>query len=486
MKKIFFYPSCCFLFALCLSCNKFLEKEPDNRAKIDTPEKVSQLLGTAYPQGNYQPFAESMTDNVTDIGNGQTDNTIHDPYFFIDTRENQQDSPEFYWYACYSAIAAANQALETISKAANPNDYSAQKGEALAARAYAHFMLVNFFSKFYDPTTASTDPGIPYVTEPEKVFIKQYDRKTVQYVYEMVEKDLLEGLPLIQDKNYTVPRYHFNRAAANAFATRFYLFKKDYVNVIHYATEAIPGNNFTPNLRQWNTSYRNITDVLELFKIYAKATEPANLLLVETSSVWARNFYTNRYGVSPAKQSEIFPRPDPVTGGNLAFALYSINEGTHALVPKINEYFVKVSVNANIGTPYVMVPLFTTEEVLFNQAEAYAYTGNTAAALANLNVYASTRIINYNASTNNITEAKINSVFGTGNIQDGLIKAILYYKRAEFIHEGMRWFDILRYKMPVVHTTTDGQTLTLAADDPRKVIQIPQSTSLAGLTQNPR
>ena len=117
--------------------------------------------------------------------------------------------------------------METISKAANPNDYSAQKGEALVARAYAHFMLVNFFSKFYDPATASTDPGIPYVTEPEKVFIKQYDRKTVQYVYDMIEKDLLEGLPLYRIRNYNVPRYHFNRAAANAFATRFYLYKKD-------------------------------------------------------------------------------------------------------------------------------------------------------------------------------------------------------------------------------------------------------------------
>jgi hypothetical protein len=486
MRKIFLYTSLCFLFVISSSCNKFLEKEPDNRAKLDSPQKVSELLGTAYPQANYQPFAESMTDNVTDIGNGGDDNTIHDPYFFIDTRENQQDSPEFYWYGCYSAIAAANQALATISKAANPNDYSAQKGEALVARAYAHFMLVNFFSKFYDPATAATDPGIPYVTEPETVFIKQYERKTVQYVYDMIEKDLLEGLPLIKDAVYSVPKYHFNRSAANAFATRFYLFKKDYNKVIQYATEAIPGNNFAPNLRQWNTTYKDITDVTELFKIYAKATEPANLLLVETSSVWARNYYTNRYGVDQTKQSQIFPRPDPLTGGNLAFALYSINNGTHVLVPKIDEYFVKISVNANIGTPYVMVPLFTAEEVLFNQTEAYAYTGNITAALANLNTYASTRINNYDPASNNITAAQINSVFGTTNIRDGLIKAILYYKRAEFIHEGMRWFDILRYKMPVVHTTKDGQTLTLAADDLRKVLQIPQSTSLAGLTPNPR
>ncbi len=278
MKKIFFYISISFLFALNSSCNKFLEKEPDNRAKLDSPEKISQLLGTAYPQANYQAFAESMTDNVTDIGNGNTDNTVRDPYFFIDTRENQQDSPEFYWYGCYAAIASANQALETISQATtNLDAYSAQKGEALVARAYAHFMLVNFFSKFYDPATASTDPGIPYVIEPETVFIKQYDRKTVQYDYDMIEKDLLEGLPFIQDKNYNVPKYHFNKSAANAFAARFYLFKKDYDKVIYYTSLAIPSNNFAPNLRQWNTTYKNITDVTELFKIYAKATEPANL-----------------------------------------------------------------------------------------------------------------------------------------------------------------------------------------------------------------
>jgi hypothetical protein len=161
-------------------------------------------------------------------------------------------------------------------------------------------------------------------------------------------------------------------------------------------------------------------------------------------------------------------------------------EGTHTLVPKIDEYFVKVSVNANIGDGYVMVPLFTVEEVLFNRAEAYTHTGNTAAAISDLNTYASKRILNYNPATHTITQAKINSVFNTSNINDGLIKAILYYKRAEFIHEGMRWFDILRYKLPVVHTTKDGKTMTLTPEDPRRVLQLPQSTVLAGLAPNAR
>src|SRR6476469_8237507 len=81
-----------------------------------------------------------------------------------------------------------------------------------------------------------------------------------------------------------------------------------------------------------------------------------------------------------------------------------------------------VSVNANIGDAYVMVPLFSAEEVLFNQAEAYAYTGNIAGALANLNAYASTRILNYSAS-NNITEARLRTVFGTSDSKTALIAA---------------------------------------------------------------
>jgi hypothetical protein len=487
MKKVLLYIPLVFLI-ITTGCNKYLDKEPDNRTKLNSPEKVSQLLGTAYPQSNYQAFAETMTDNVTDIGNGEplTNNVIHDPYFYVDSKETQEDSPEAYWDSCYAAIAAANQALETISQVADPNNYIGQKGEALVARAYAHFMLVNFFSKFYDPATATTDPGIPYVTAPENVVFKKYERKTVQYVYDMIEKDLTEGLPLIDDKIYNVLKFHFNHAAANAFAARYYLYKKDYAKVIQYANEAVPGNNFAGNLRGWNTTYKNITDVTELFKIYAKATEPANLLLVETRSYWARYFYTNRYGVSQQKQSEIFPKPDLLTGGNFAFKLYSISEGTHALVPKIDEYFVKVSVNANIGDGYVMVPLFTTEEVLFNRAEAYAFTGNTAAAVADLNTYASTRINNYSASANTLTEARIKAVTGTSDITIALIRAILYYRRAEFIHEGMRWFDILRYRIPVVHPTREGQTITLTPDDPRRVLQLPQTTALAGLAPNPR
>src|SRR5678815_5165646 len=148
---------------------KYLEKEPDNRASLNTPQKVSQLLATAYPGANYVPMIETYSDNVGDIGSGDAGsadlNTLNaDLFFFKDSRAINEDSPEFYWFACYHAIAACNEALDAISTAPNQDEYAAQKAEALIARAYAHFMLVNIFSKFYDASSAASDPGIPYVT----------------------------------------------------------------------------------------------------------------------------------------------------------------------------------------------------------------------------------------------------------------------------------------------------------------------------------
>ena len=343
-------------------------------------------------------------------------------------------------------------------------------------------MLVNIFSKFYDASTAASDPGIPYVTVPERNFVKQYTRGTVASVYDMIEKDLLEGLPYLNDKAYAVPKYHFTKAAAYAFASRFYLYKKDYDKVIQYGLQAIPNNDFLSNLRPWNTEYSSI-GLNEIAPRYAKATENANLLLCETASYWFRTVIAARYAVTPAVRDELL-RTVPVVGGQWAFATGFYLEN-HIIIPKVNEYFVRVSVNADIGNGFVMVPLFTVEEVLFNVAEAYAYLGQSNGAIALLNTYLSTRIVSYNSSYN-LTTAKINAYYGTTDIQQGLIKTILDYRHSEFVHEGLRWFDILRYKIPVVHTAASGDTYTLSADDPRRLFQIPATAKQSGVEQNPR
>ncbi len=473
-------------------CNKYLEKEPDNRAKLTDPKKVSQLLGTAYPQASYLTFNEAMSDNANDKGAGTIDPTNADPYMFKDVQDNDQDSPEAYWDACYEAIAAANQALEACNSAADPENYKTQRGEALICRAYAHFMLVTLFAKPYDATTSSSDPGVPYVTEPETVVIKNYERKTVAYVYDMIEKDLLAGLPLINDATYNVPKYHFNRSAANAFAARFYLYKKDYQKTIQYATAAVP--DFLPNLRPWNTTYQSLGGN-ELPLEYQRTTQPANLLLVSCPSNYAYNFQyaTYRYGLDPVLRPQILKNPVQVTGGSWSFIVGSVGAQSNIAVPKLHmRDFAYDNPSANFGFQYGTVCLFTVEEVLFNKAEAYAYEGFYTEAINDLNLYMSTRLTGVTPgnlpANRQITQAKILSYYNNSvSIQQGLVNLILELKRAEYVQEGMRWFDVLRYKIQVSHDikSTGGtvvSTEVLSPDDKRRQLKLPDAVKLSGIT----
>lgn len=478
------------LFALGVfvaGCSKYLDQAPDMRTQLTSPDKVAELLVTAYPQADHITFTESASDNAEDKGEGvgNTDVTYVNPYHWEDVLDNNEGSVNGYWAACYAAIAASNQALASIAEHPGENAYQPYKGEALVARAYAHFMLVNIYAKVYTPGGDNSSPGIPYMQAPEKVVNGQYSRGTVASVYEQIEKDLEEGLPLLRNSAYKIVKYHFNVAAAHAFAARFYLFKGDYNKVIEHASAAFPGG-FAPSLRPWNSRYAAMT--LDEFPIYfTQASENSNLLIAEASSVWART-RTPRFGFGQKINNALFASAN-VTGGGWAYKVlyYTVPNYTFA---KFNEHFVRASANANIGDAYVMIPLFTADELLLNRAEAYVETGQNDLALADLNTFISTRVTSYNPASHNITLAKIATFYGIADPKEGLIKTILELKRTEFMQEGIRWFDIIRRHLPVRHNLIDlvGREtfIELPDNDPRRVFQIPQTAVKSGVELNPR
>ena len=67
MKRIILYASLVSFVSLA-GCKKYLDKEPDNRTQVRTPDQIAQLLTTAYPKGSYILFTESMSDNAEDKG----------------------------------------------------------------------------------------------------------------------------------------------------------------------------------------------------------------------------------------------------------------------------------------------------------------------------------------------------------------------------------------------------------------------------------
>jgi hypothetical protein len=272
------------------------------------------------------------------------------------------------------------------------------------------------------------------------------------------------------------------------------LYKKDYQKSVNYASAVFPSNSFAPNMRPWLTVYPTYT-VNEFEQNYTKATQNANLLLIECSSLWARDYYGSRFGFGPGMYSGTFftgSNPAAISPGRWIQTtwVYIINGESNNVIPKWNEYFYAPD-NPNYGQPYIMAPVLTTEEVLFNRAEAYIYLGDYTNALNDMNIYVSQRVSNYKTA-DNITEAKAKNYAGTSDVKEALIQSLLYLKRIEFIQEGMRWFDILRYDIPVVHKELDvnlhvKETYTLAPGDGRRQWQIPQTAQNAsGLEPNPR
>jgi starch-binding outer membrane protein, SusD/RagB family len=482
MKRFLMSVSIFGLYSLLIGCDDFLEKNPDNRVDLDTTEKAAKLLTNAYSSAAYT-FTEWMGDNVTyTFGTFKLPEHVQ-AYYWQDVIPDNQDTPTYFWTATYDAIAHANEVLAIIDNL--PGEQArknAVRGEALLARAYGHFMLVNLFAKHYNHQTALNDRGIPYVEEPETEFIKKYNRHTVDEVYDKIERDLKQGLSLVDGRYYANSgKYHFTRNAALAFASRFYLFKNDPDNCIQYSSEML-GNNpdvFVKDLPTILATYANTEEFLRLF---TSPDDQSNLLLIRnitnypvTVGFWPDismiNLLYNRnpWNAQDVRRSVRYPL---FVRGNNGIA-----------VGKYEFLFERSSLTSNVGLYYTIMPAFRGEEVLLNRAEAYVAKGSFTQALADLQVYINKRY----EQKPTVTLTTLRNYYQTTSNETAVRSFILDERRKEFIHEGLRWFDIKRFNFPVQHITEAGSLITLEAADPRKILQIPKAAiDIGGLEPNPR
>ncbi|MDR0542422.1 MAG: RagB/SusD family nutrient uptake outer membrane protein, partial [Dysgonamonadaceae bacterium] len=386
--------------ALFYSCNDFLDVVPDNRTVLDSPEAVQQLLVDAYPGAHYYHICEIMSDNAGErnvTGTPTREILNREMYYWEEgfLSGTSQDTPSYLWTGYYNAIASANQALQSISEAPDQSKYQAQKGEALICRAFAHFILVNIFAEHYDPATAGTMLGIPYNTEPENVAIKNYKRNSIAEVYDLIEKDLQEGLPLIADNVYEVPKYHFTKAAANAFASRFYLYKGDWDKTIQHADIAL-GDNIDAKILPLNAPVFTDVDATTYRAQYRRVDQPNILLLSGAASWWARDAGSSslRYGMLTRHWFNVMTTRN-IEGGSIYYKGWQTSAADAIYLYKYPEYFKYSYQGATTGIGYVMGALLTIEEALMNRAEAYAMkggAGNFDKAIADMTMFLKKRL----------------------------------------------------------------------------------------------
>jgi hypothetical protein len=476
-------------------CENFLDEVPDNRVSLDNLEKAAQLLTNAYSDASYA-FTDWMTDNVA-YTRGVSLRTNHiELYNWEDetTDATEPDTPTFFWNATYNAIAHANEVLAVIDEFETNTEEDqaykqAIKSEALLTRAYGHFMLVNLFAKHYDQQRANADPGVPYVDIPETVFIKTYKRNTVREVYDRIEEDMLLGIELVDDSFFANSgKYHFNKNAALAFASRFYLFKGDYDKCLEYSNLLL-GSDPSAFVRDLTSDeFLNASSSIDGYsQLYSSPDLPSNLLLMRKVSLVQRTDFA--HGPTSTLYRDLFSaNPFPATTDERENP--ALVKGENAVFPiRYQSLFQRSSLNSNVGTPYHIHTAFRGEEVLFNRMECYIERNQIESAIQDLQILFDRR---YSGPEVTLTMELIREAFGVADnpfISDKFVMEIYVQleRRKEFIVQGLRWFDIKRFELEVVHDLVDGSIITLEDNDKRKVLQIPASALEVGeLEPNPR
>ena len=525
------------------SCDDFLSVTTDNRTEIDTEAKVESLLKSAYLDWTYSILAELSSDNVDDFGenNPYTDRFYDQVATWENELDRDNDGPYFAWNGYWSAISTANAALAAIDELGGGQELDKYRAEALLCRAYAHFMLANLFCL---PYSAGGDPanklGLPYMTANETTLNPDHERGTLKELYDNIAADIEAALPLIDDSYLDVPKYHFNRNAAYAFASRFYLYyyrgdaedgQARLNKVIEYANVVL-GSNPAGMLRDWAFFADLGSPDPDVYgNQYISAEENANLMLQTSVSaayyVWGGWGMCCRFNHGSALAEETVNSNGPWGSTyNLAYFTTGVYEATNVnkvvqfKYPEMWEYTDPV---AQTGYPRSVYPAFTSEDVLFNRAEAYALLGgaaNYAKAVDDLNAWAAA-YMNESVSVNGVdyerdvmTVDEVNRFYNNlpyytpelptlkkelhpdftlvDQTQENIIHCILQARRITFLHEGMRWFDVKRWGIDVYRRVLDRDASTvlsyekLGYDDLRRALQLPSEVVAAGAEANPR
>nr|WP_314683404.1 RagB/SusD family nutrient uptake outer membrane protein [uncultured Prevotella sp.] len=517
--------------AILASCADQLDTLPDNRTTLDTPKKVAGLLVTAYPDCTPTLFNEWMSDNTDYMGaQNSLGNRGGDQYFFWQEQtEGGNDSPERVWMLYYEGVYKANEALAAIEDQGGPkNDILRNsKGEALLIRAYDHFILANEFCRPYNGKTSTKDAGLYYATgiADFSAAAEQSNRGTVADVYAKIAEDIEAGIPLLND-TYEVPKYHFNKQAAYAFATRFYLYYEKWEKAKEYADKLL-GSNPAASLRDYKTlqamPLSNSDQAVKIAEAYCSASVDCNLLVQTSVSnagmALAPWLISKRYTLTNyLANTELFLSNNIWgTSSNLIWKPFTINSGesNFALLMKLPREFEIRNTTTGSGYLRTLNVNFTMDEALLNRAEAEIMLGQNDAACADMTIW----MKNFFNTNVTLTPTSVQTYFKTvpyayadadkmvpsfkkhisprftidveGSVQESLLQCLLNFRRIETVHQGMRWMDIRRYNIEIPRRLigANGRPSKnldwLEKDDPRQVVQIPQSIREAGVAGNP-
>lgn len=250
MNKIIYKFSLLFLLALTGCSKDFLEVNPIGKISSDNflnnDEEVRQALIGVYDiiQHNYSHggwasvyFIKNLpADDCLAAGGGVGDQTEYqnlDDFTFTSASQKL----ETVWLNFYKTINACNTIINNVGAKEDITPAMAgMAAEAKTIRAFTYLDLVTLFG------------GVPLLTEnPANTEEFHKPRASTEEVYQQIEKDLTEAIPVLPAKSAyaDADKFRFSKGAAQAVLGKAYLYQKKYADASTVLGDIISRGEFS-------------------------------------------------------------------------------------------------------------------------------------------------------------------------------------------------------------------------------------------------
>ncbi len=488
-KKIYSFIGTAVLFLAVTSCDveRFPYDQIEQREAFHTMSDARNITSGLYMQLRNRMYGQFMfiTDIQSDLYNASLD--YGNLYGFPHTWEGflaSDYSIEDIWQGYYSAMVNINNVIENIERVeANTEEEKAtiQKylGEAYLLRAFYYHQLVVRWSKPYQASTASNDPGVPLVLKYDPA--GKPARASVQKVYDQILADLEDAFSRLVAGQPNATRV--TRDAALALKARVHLYMQNWTAAEAAALELIESNR-----------YPLISDSQELMTMWYHDSGSEIIFQVDASQP----------SELPVSRNHIFLMKSPSTGKHTPYYipqqwvvdLFSEDDIRKDIYLQPKELQIQGSEYDGIyliskypGNPalysgnsnYQHKPIvFRIAEIWLNLTEARYHT-DQGSALESLNVLRQARGLQ-----------PLEGLSG-----DALINAIREERTRELLAEGFRLNDLMRWSKGFQRSAPQDDNiivkgpgfdqLSVTPDNPRFVWGIPSNdiSTNENMVQNP-
>ena len=377
-------------------------------------------------------FMDALGEDL--VMTGQSNGWFINEYRWINHRLVTSNICYYNYLYFFSFISNANQILAQIDAAVGSDaDKKAIKGQALAYRSWAYFMMIQLYGERFDKTKPNSGLGLPMRTEPT---LGATPRVTVAEIYAQINKDIDESITLLGTARRD--RSHININVAKGFKARIALAQQNWSVAAQMASEARQGislmnstqylegfNNYTNP--EWIWGYRQQEDQTTFFfSFFAYMSCNFNSTNIRTNPKAINSKLYNLITATDIRKQLWDP-----TGTNTQFPIPLNPNGSR--FPFMNRKFRVANTALSIGD----VPMMRASEMFLIEAEAQARNGQDAPARQTLFTLAKQRDPNYVIS---------------GNSGQALINEIMTQRRVELWGEGFRFYDLKRLNEPLDRT----------------------------------